>query len=967
MRNFLAAAASVIVLLTALSGAKAADYDIVYVRAPRFGDNQNSNWPEVFNPGVMDAGADLMLLHPDGSEELLVGGGRGSVTDPFVSFDAQWCYYSYFPDLQPDHLNAQRSGLSRDGADIYRINLKTRAVQRLTHQEFTPNTGAGNWDPRSSSRNSLGYGILNLGAVPIAGGKIAFVSNRNGFIPPQGYTSVTMQLFVMDEDGQNVTAIGPMTLGSALHPVPLRDGRIMFSSYETQGLRDARMWGIWAIRPDGRSWEPMMSAFEGAHTFHFSTQLSNQDIVVEDYYNANNNGFGALYRFPVKAPENQPRFYGAVDVPAARIGGRGGLWIPFSPRGIASITPFTHGNDDAAPVGASGQRVGKFTHPSAAPGNDLLCVWTPGPANNLKRPVATPYYDGGLYIAPQGRALNSPADLILIKNDPRYNEMWPRAVVPYKAIYGVDEPTALPWLPNDGTLTPDLPSGTPYGIVGTSSFYKRESFPGLVSDMSFDGLDAFNTSENYQSGNWNWQGSEAGKYSNDDIFAVRILTLEPTSHRSYGPHEGRHFVSHPNERMRVLGEIPLRKSGPGGQPVLDPEGNPDTSFQARIPADTPFTFQMLDRNGMTLTMAQTWHQVRPGEVRTDCGGCHAHSQKPLDMSRTAAGQSGFRPVDLTKQALLLAPAPGRDLGTKAIPGGAVDVEFYRDIRPILQRSCVACHNRTVSPAPGNLVLDDQTPSGGLPGDYARLASDSAAKWGYPPVLRIEGWPTWRQTNASRYIRKFQSRRSLLVWKLFGRRLDGWTNAAHPTESVPGDPTTLPKGARPNDADLDYTGSIMPPPGSSVPPLSGEDKLTFVRWIDLGCPIDIARDNGNAGYGWFLDDLRPTLTVSRPRPNENREPLTEIRIGVADSYSGIDVRSLSVTADIALGGRGPGFDFAKLGSFVGDGIFSIPLASPVTKLDRGHLTVKVRDRQGNITTQVVRFSVVSQPAVSSTRH
>ena len=62
MRNFLAAAASVIVLLTALSGAKAADYDIVYVRAPRFGDNQNSNWPEVFNPGVMDAGADLSTV-----------------------------------------------------------------------------------------------------------------------------------------------------------------------------------------------------------------------------------------------------------------------------------------------------------------------------------------------------------------------------------------------------------------------------------------------------------------------------------------------------------------------------------------------------------------------------------------------------------------------------------------------------------------------------------------------------------------------------------------------------------------------------------------------------------------------------------------------------------------------------------------------------------------------------------------
>ena len=156
MRNLLAAAASVTLLLTALSDARVVDYDIVYVRAPRFGDNQNSQWPEVANPGLMDPGADLMLLHPDGSEELLVAGGRGSVTDPFVSFDAQWCYYSYFPNLQPDHLNVQRSSLSRDGADIYRINLKTRAVQRLTHQEFTPNTGAGNWDSRQPAETHAG-------------------------------------------------------------------------------------------------------------------------------------------------------------------------------------------------------------------------------------------------------------------------------------------------------------------------------------------------------------------------------------------------------------------------------------------------------------------------------------------------------------------------------------------------------------------------------------------------------------------------------------------------------------------------------------------------------------------------------------------------------------------------------------------------------------------------------------------
>src|SRR5262245_26377108 len=74
------------------------DYDIVYVRAPRFvkasdGKERPSAWPEIGHPYNISPGYDLMLLHPDGSEELLVKGGEGSVTDPYVSFDAQWVYY----------------------------------------------------------------------------------------------------------------------------------------------------------------------------------------------------------------------------------------------------------------------------------------------------------------------------------------------------------------------------------------------------------------------------------------------------------------------------------------------------------------------------------------------------------------------------------------------------------------------------------------------------------------------------------------------------------------------------------------------------------------------------------------------------------------------------------------------------------------------------------------------------------
>ena len=36
----------------------------------------------------------------------------------------------------------------------------------------------------------------------------------------------------------------------------------------------------------------------------------------------------------------------------------------------------------------------------------------------------------------------SRAQMRLIKNDPKYNEQWPRALVPYQRIYGVAEPAA---------------------------------------------------------------------------------------------------------------------------------------------------------------------------------------------------------------------------------------------------------------------------------------------------------------------------------------------------------------------------------------------------------------------------------------------------------------------------------------------------------------------------------------------
>jgi hypothetical protein len=383
-----------------------------------------------------------------------------------------------------------------------------------------------------------------------------------------------------------------------------------------------------------------------------------------------------------------------------------------------------------------------------------------------------------------------------------------------------------------------------------------------------------------------------------------------------------------------------------------------------------FTFQTLDRRGMVLNMAQTWHQVRPGEVRTNCGGCHAHSQKPTDFSLSLASKPDYEVFDLTTRSPLLTAKANDEskkkwdaadtTGLRFSPG-VKNVEFWRDVKPILERSCAACHTAKDGKPAGNLVLDDfktvDLPDcNDVPGAYYRLAMDYAGRFGHKAVIG-----SWRGQNASRYIRMFQSRRSLLVWKIFGERLDGWTNDDFPTDTTPGNPKTLQiKGvpvpdtpANRNRADLDFVGTVMPPPeavkAGKVAALSDEDRLTLVRWIDLGCPIDLDYDPANpsrSGDGWMLDDQRPTLALSLPRPGVN--PLLDtIRIGMHDYGSGLDPASLSVVADFAADGVPAGQNPAARFNATAPGVLEWKPATPLS-IKKGKLTVSVKDRQGNLT-------------------
>ena len=111
--------------------------------------------------------------------------------------------------------------------------------------------------------------------------------------------------------------------------------------------------------------------------------------------------------------------------------------------------------------------------------------------------------------------------------------------------------------------------------------------------------------------------------------------------------------------VRILGDVPVE---------------PDGSAQFRVPVDTAVYFQLLDENRMELRRMRSFISFQPGEARA-CVGCHE------SRASAPAGQPGVG-------ALAMAREPSEYI---LPPWGDRPVSFLRDVQPVLDRHCVACH------------------------------------------------------------------------------------------------------------------------------------------------------------------------------------------------------------------------------------------------------------------------------------
>ncbi|NLZ03722.1 MAG: hypothetical protein GXY19_00940 [Phycisphaerae bacterium] len=102
--------------------------------------------------------------------------------------------------------------------------------------------------------------------------------------------------------------------------------------------------------------------------------------------------------------------------------------------------------------------------------------------------------------------------------------------------------------------------------------------------------------------------------------------------------------------------------------------HPDGSAFFNLPARTPVYFQAIDARGYAAQTMRSWLTVQPGE-NVSCLGCHELKNSTLPAQARPSKAFAAGPQDL-------APFQGPPRG----------FSFSREIQPILDRSCVRCHN-----------------------------------------------------------------------------------------------------------------------------------------------------------------------------------------------------------------------------------------------------------------------------------
>ena len=140
---------------------------------------------------------------------------------------------------------------------------------------------------------------------------------------------------------------------------------------------------------------------------------------------------------------------------------------------------------------------------------------------------------------------------------------------------------------------------------------------------------------------------------------LRVFTYS-FAYRGMGSETDRVGFDGPWDVVRIMGTVPVEADG---------------SAYFEIPANTPVSLQPLDAQGRALQLMRSWLTVMPGELQS-CSGCH-EPQNSGSGPLTRVRAMERKPSKIT-------PWYGPTRG----------LAFNREVQPVLDRSCVRCHDGT---------------------------------------------------------------------------------------------------------------------------------------------------------------------------------------------------------------------------------------------------------------------------------
>ncbi len=692
-------------------------------------------------------GAIELLFPIAGAHETLIDApiGDGAVSDsPSIGSDGRTLWFAWSHKNNSDDSDY----FSIYGADLYSVdltpklnnpnlNLNQLTIKRLT--PFTPNKHDHAMNPylasfaeREPNRGNYFVGPVEMtteqGKVLVYGWDGRRLQNSND---QRQYHNRNINLFTSEiyPDGN----LGPpnqfqyYTTTSAFSPFRLLRGGVGFTYQGT--TTDSRHWEQQLSDSNGK-WYPGLGYGRNPLAAHLGTACmknigvdQGENIVSTIYYQANNNGYGGLVRLPISMlGQNDLKISNSFKVTGQF--------------GDVQITSNVTVADNPSGKASNGKYYGKFSSPACAEPDVIYFSHTPTSANGRldddegKRFWFRPYIGGAGPI--NGQSGLDPFDPVLDigkhffkivdgavlpdANGKIYWAAFPVPVITWSERTG-DTASEQPFQPTIVAPNTGITPGMPYAIVGTSNLQNTDRVP---MDCLY-GNKPWNPNSNWSSQEANIRataflralvapysqtdfcadGARGGKeWGSQGIDPVNILGLqisltsnEATDYKgtvaqSFGTDSS--GARQELETKRLLGIIDTR----GRTTNLPGTNMLDTSVKALIPANAPFEFSLLDSlTGMSFTNVNSWHALKPGEQRADCGGCHQHSHDGKGYAFTGSIADQSPAIDLVNTIQYL----DYDAFCTPIVKTTTDpvarkIPDFTDVYAGMDQHCGSCHN-----------------------------------------------------------------------------------------------------------------------------------------------------------------------------------------------------------------------------------------------------------------------------------